>query len=60
MAEQGIAIGEMKQAVEQAAITHMPLCVLDEPLCRLLHVGRKSAPEKGAVRDLEVVPHGRR
>ena len=38
----------------------MPLGMLDEPLRRLLHRGRKPPPEKRAVGDLEIVPRGRR
>ena len=60
MAEQGVEVGEMEQAVQQAAVPQMPLGMLDEPLRRLLHIGRKPAPEKRAVGDLERVPRGRR
>ena len=50
----------MEQAVQQAAVPQMSLGMLDEPLRRLLHIGRKPAPEKRAVGDLEIVPRGRR
>ena len=38
----------------------MTLGMLDEPLRRLLYIGRKPPPEKRAVGDLKVVPRGRR
>ena len=50
----------MEQAVQQAAVPQMPLGMLDEPLRRLLHRGRKPPPEKRAVGDFERVPRGRR
>jgi hypothetical protein len=60
MAEQGVEVGEMEQAVQQPAVPQMPLGMLDEPLRRLLHIGRKPPPKKRAVGDLKIVPRGRR
>lgn len=50
----------MEQAVQQPAVPRMPLGMLEEPLRRLLHRGRKPPPEKRAVGDLERVPSGQR
>jgi hypothetical protein len=32
MAEQGVEVGKMEQAVQQPAVPQMPLGMLDEPL----------------------------
>ena len=60
MAEQGVEVGKMEQAVQQPAVPQVPLGMLDEPLRRLLHIGRKPPPKKRTVGDLEIVPRGRR